>query len=97
MSPGRTGRWVIRTCHRTPGATTCASAQHDAWDVLPRIVAPTLVMHGDADLLNPVVNAPLLAERIPLARLHVIPGARHAYFEEFRDIATPLVRAFLDE
>jgi hypothetical protein len=26
----------------------------------------------------------------------MIPGARHAYFEEFRDVASPLVLAHLD-
>jgi 3-oxoadipate enol-lactonase len=72
-----------------------ASNGHDAWDVLPRITAPTLVLHGDRDELNPTANAPLLAERIPGARLHLIAGARHAYFEEFRDVAGPAVREFL--
>lgn len=72
-----------------------ASARHDAWDALPRITAPTLVVHGTDDTFNPTANASLLAERIPEARLHLVPGARHAYFEEFADIATPLVLDFL--
>ncbi|RKT53682.1 alpha/beta fold hydrolase [Saccharothrix australiensis] len=72
-----------------------ASHRHDGWDLLPAITAPTLVVHGGDDRLNPVANAPLLAERIPGARLHVIPGARHAYFEEFRAVASPLVLDFL--
>jgi 3-oxoadipate enol-lactonase len=74
-----------------------ASAHHDSWDVLPRITAPTLVVHGTDDVFNPTENAPLLAERIPNARLHLIPGARHAYFEEHRDVAGPLVLDFLAE
>ncbi|WP_280436056.1 alpha/beta fold hydrolase [Nocardia carnea] len=72
-----------------------ASNRHNAWDLLPRIGAPTLVVHGTGDLLNPVANAPLLADRIPGARLHLIPEARHAYFEEFRAHASPLVLDFL--
>lgn len=72
-----------------------ASDEHDAWDVLPRITAPTLVVHGEDDLLNPVANAALLARRIPGSRLHLIPGARHAYFEEFRAEAGPLVLGFI--
>lgn len=72
-----------------------ASAAHDAWDVLPSITAPTLVVHGADDRFNPAANAPLLAERIPGARLHLLPGARHAYFEEFRATASPLVLDFL--
>lgn len=74
-----------------------ASARHDSWDVLPRITAPTLVVHGTEDVFNPTANASLLAERIPNARLHLIPGARHAYFEECRALAGPLVLDFLAE
>lgn len=74
-----------------------ASNQHDSWDALPDIAAPTLVVHGEDDLLNPVRNAPLLAGRIPGARLELIPAARHAYFEEFRAVASPLVLEFLDQ
>ena len=73
-----------------------ASNKHDAWDALSDIGVPTLVVHGAEDLFNPVANAPLLAERIPGARLHLIPGARHAYFDEFRSTASPLVLDFLN-
>ena len=68
-----------------------ASRRHDAWDLLPRIVAPTLVVHGSDDALSPAANATLIADRIPDAREEIIDGARHAYFEEFRDVASPLV------
>lgn len=74
-----------------------ASRRHDSWDVLPRIAAPTLVVHGSDDVFNPAANAPLLGERIPGARVELIPGARHAYFEEFREVASPLVLEFLGE
>ncbi|MGI6875958.1 MULTISPECIES: alpha/beta fold hydrolase [Amycolatopsis] len=72
-----------------------ASDQHDAWDALPRITAPTLVLHGEDDRLTPAVNATLLAQRIPRARLHLFPAARHAYFEECRPHASTLVEDFL--
>ncbi|MGA5560773.1 alpha/beta fold hydrolase [Streptomyces platensis] len=72
-----------------------ASNEHDAWDALPRIAAPTLVLHGDQDRLTPAANAPLLAARIPGARMHLFTGARHAYFQECRAQAGPLVAAFL--
>ncbi|WP_369207270.1 alpha/beta fold hydrolase [Streptomyces sp. PU-14G] len=72
-----------------------ASAGHDAWEALPRITAPTLVVHGTDDRFNPTANAPLLAGRVPGATLRLIPGARHAYFEEFAHEATPLVLGFL--
>ncbi|MEV0614890.1 alpha/beta fold hydrolase [Nonomuraea sp. NPDC050404] len=72
-----------------------ASARHDAWDVLPAITAPTLVVHGSDDVFNPAANAPLLAGRIPGAEVRMIEGARHAYFEEFRHVAGPMVLEFL--
>ncbi|MFF9019757.1 alpha/beta fold hydrolase [Streptomyces eurythermus] len=72
-----------------------ASDRHDAWDLLPDITAPTLVVHGSDDLLNPAANAALLADRVPGARPHLIPRARHAYFEECRTHAGPLVLDFL--
>ncbi|MEC3917640.1 alpha/beta fold hydrolase [Nocardia sp. CDC160] len=74
-----------------------ASNRHNAWDLLPSIGSPTLVLHGTDDLLNPTANAALLADRIPGARLHLIPEGRHAYFEEFRQLASPAVLEFLHQ
>lgn len=74
-----------------------ASNGHNAWDALPDITAPTLVLHGTDDLLNPTANATLLAERIPDARVELIEGARHAYFVECREVAGRAVVEFLRE
>ena len=72
-----------------------ASEGHDAWDQLPTIAAPTLVIHGSDDRLNPTANAPLLAERISGAELYIVLGGRHGYFEEFRKAASRVVLGFL--
>ncbi|SKC60366.1 alpha/beta fold hydrolase [Krasilnikoviella flava] len=72
-----------------------ASDGHDAWDHLPQVLAPTLVLHGADDVLAPAVNAGLLGRRVPGARVEVLPGLRHAYFHEGEEVATPLVREFL--
>jgi hypothetical protein len=40
------------------------------------------VLHGGEDVLTPVENARLLAERIPDATLVVLPGAGHGYLLE---------------
>jgi pimeloyl-ACP methyl ester carboxylesterase len=77
------------------GRHLVASNKHDAWDGLPSITAPTLILHGTDDVFSPVANAQLLADRIPGARAEVIRGARHAYFHEFRAAASPAVLAFL--
>ncbi|MEU6665931.1 alpha/beta fold hydrolase [Streptomyces sp. NPDC046727] len=74
-----------------------ASNRHDAWDALPKVTAPTLILHGDQDRMAPPANLSLLADRIPDARTHLFPGARHAYFEECRAEASALVSAFLTD
>lgn len=56
-----------------------ASVFHDTVSRLGTIQAPTLVMHGDRDAMDPLGNARLLADRIPAAELAVVPGAGHAY------------------
>lgn len=45
--------------------------------LLPRIGAPTLVLHGSADPMLPVAHGRDLARRIPGARLTEIPGWGH--------------------
>ena len=50
-----------------------------SYDRLGGIATPTLVVHGDRDVIIPVDNARVLANRIPGARLHVIEGAGHGY------------------
>lgn len=102
-----TPRWpgTVRDSHllgdptMTPEATRghlLASNRHDAWEVLPRIVAPTLVLHGSEDPMVPTANAALFATRIPHARTHVHAGGRHGFFDEFADELTPLIRDFLE-
>ena len=77
------------------GRHLAASNNHEAWEELPGIKAPTLILHGADDVFSPAANAAVLAERIPDAHAQVIPGARHAYFHEFQTTASPLVLDFL--
>ncbi len=72
-----------------------ASNRHDAWAELPLIQAPALVLHGTDDRMVPTANAPLLAERIPRATLHLHGGGRHGFFDEFADDLTPVIDDFL--
>jgi pimeloyl-ACP methyl ester carboxylesterase len=73
-----------------------ASNRHDAWDVLPLIEAPTLVLHGTDDLMVPSANAPLLVARIPGAVMHLHEGGRHGFFDEFAADIVPVIDDFLD-
>lgn len=72
-----------------------ASQGHEAWDELPSIGVPVLVIHGTDDRVNPTANARLLAERIPGAELHLLEGARHDYHVECHPEATDIVLDFL--
>jgi pimeloyl-ACP methyl ester carboxylesterase len=54
-----------------------AAARHDVWDGLPSIALPTLVLHGDTDLLVPTENGRRIAARIPGAELVLLAGAGH--------------------
>lgn len=72
-----------------------ASEAHDGWDLLPAITSPTLVVHGDDDRLNPTANAAVLAGRLPRATTLLVPGARHAYFDEARATTSPAALDFL--
>jgi 3-oxoadipate enol-lactonase len=72
-----------------------AAQAFDAYDRLPDIKAPTLVIHGDRDVLVPVENAYVLKERIPGAKLCILPGAGHLFTFEFPDESAAAVIEFL--
>jgi pimeloyl-ACP methyl ester carboxylesterase len=72
------------------------SAGHDAYDALPRIEVPTLVLHGSDDRMAPVENARLIADRIAGARVSITPGGRHGFFDEFAERVNRDVLGFLD-
>jgi pimeloyl-ACP methyl ester carboxylesterase len=72
-----------------------ASEGHDSWDLLPTIKAPTLVIHGSDDLINPTANANLLASRIPHAEVYIVEGGRHGYFIKFEAEVNRVIKDFL--
>jgi len=49
------------------------------YDRLPQIASETLVIHGETDRLVPAENAKILAERIPGAKLAMLPQAGHIF------------------
>ena len=52
---------------------------------LPQIKSPTLVITGAEDVLIPAKNSEIIAQQIPGAKLHIIPGVGHAFMSEGRD------------
>jgi pimeloyl-ACP methyl ester carboxylesterase len=72
-----------------------AMRSFDAYDRLPWISAPTLVLHGTDDALIDLANASILAERIPNAELALLEGAGHRYASEQGGHADQLVLDFV--
>ena len=72
--------------HPTPLETIvkqmAAVSAFDAYDRLGGMTAPTLVIHGDADVLIPPANGRLLQERISGSEMVAIPGAGHMFWWE---------------
>jgi 3-oxoadipate enol-lactonase len=56
------------------------------------IRAPTLVVHGDEDVLIPPANGERLAELIPGAELSMWPGAAHLYFTDEPEVDRHVAR-----
>ncbi|MEA2450072.1 MAG: hypothetical protein QOG63_2004 [Thermoleophilaceae bacterium] len=85
--------------HRPPPhgvlAHLLASIYHDTVSRLGEIQAPTLVMHGEHDVMTPIANARALARRIQDAELVIVPGAGHAFPLERPDESFELTMEWL--
>lgn len=76
-------------------ATFRAIAEHNTYDRLSAVRVPTLVTTGDADVATPPAMSRELAEAIPGAQLHLMPGAPHMGPFERPDLFVPLLQSFL--
>lgn len=72
-----------------------AVMSHNATDRLRHIVAPTLVITGDSDLLIPPTNSDVIAVEIPGAKLVKIPGGTHGFNFETPEIFNQGILEFL--
>ncbi len=76
-------------------ATWRAISEIDAAPRLHEIRVPALVMTGELDVSSPPERARVIAERIPGARLHVIPGAPHMAHMECPELFNSALLEFL--
>jgi 3-oxoadipate enol-lactonase len=76
-------------------ATWRAISELDTEPRLPEIRVPTLVIIGECDLSVPVARARAMADRIPGAAFHVVPGAPHMAPLERPNLFNPPVLKFL--
>jgi pimeloyl-ACP methyl ester carboxylesterase len=67
----------------------------DAWDRLPKIRVPTLVVHGTGDRLTAVENGRRMAAAIPGAELALFEGGGHVLHVERPDDLAETVLGFL--
>jgi pimeloyl-ACP methyl ester carboxylesterase len=89
-----TARGTQETPPHTLVRQTEAVQQFDSYDRLAAIHQPTLVIHGTADPIIPCANAHILAERLPYARVVLIPGVGHVPMTEQPDCVAHLVQEF---
>lgn len=66
-------------------ANAQAILSFDAWDQLPGIACPTLILGGEEDRIVGPEAARELSERIPRSELFLYPGLGHAAYEEAKD------------
>jgi pimeloyl-ACP methyl ester carboxylesterase len=69
----------------------------ESYSRLPQITAPTLVIHGEHDRLVPPGNGKLIAERIPGAKLLIIPHSSHLFTTDQPEAAHRAILQFLDQ
>ncbi len=70
------------TPFETIGRQFMAMQQFDTYERLAQVQAPTLIMHGDRDLLIPVENAEVLRKQIEGSQVQIVPGVGHNFFWE---------------
>ena len=82
----------------SPGAVAASLQMHldvDVRDALPRVKAPTLIIHRVDDMLVPVTCARHMAGRIPEAQYLELPGSDHMYWLGDQDETLSAIRSFL--
>ncbi len=67
----------------------------DTYDKLSKIRIPTLILHGTEDIILPVENAKILAEKIPQAELILFEKTGHGMNVQENEIWTQKIIEFL--
>jgi pimeloyl-ACP methyl ester carboxylesterase len=63
---------------------------------LKSITHPTLIVHGNKDIVVTPINAFILAERLPNAQLIIYPDANHAAYSQYAENFLRNARQFLN-
>jgi len=101
MASPLTLEWLAEMIQRTTDqgyvAAIRAIQNLDHLDRLPEIMAPTLVLAGEADSAVPPAVAALIADKLPRGRLVVLDNAAHLGNIEQPVLFTEVVGAFLNQ
>jgi len=90
----------LRTYPTPEGYLGQLAATMSPWDgseAIRELRIPVLVMHGESDRLVNPANSPVIASRIPGARLVVLPNASHIYTTDQPEAANEEALSFLRE
>lgn len=79
------------------GDLTAMAERPDSVSLLGQITCPTQIIVGELDLPTPPSDAKLMADRIPGARLTIIPGAAHLSNLEQPDQFNETIRTFASD
>ena len=70
--------------------------QTDRFVMLPKIHQPTLIIHGNKDIVVMPINTLLLAKHLPNAQLIMYPDASHGAQSQHADVFLEHARLFLN-
>jgi pimeloyl-ACP methyl ester carboxylesterase len=87
---------VTRTLEGYVGQLQAVRAWKGTHDRLGTIAVPTLIVHGEQDLLIPPENGSILARAIPGSQLVMLPGAAHMFMADTLEPARAAILAFLE-
>ncbi len=97
--PGRTWRRTSSTWRRWIRSSSCGRwtrwRAHTAWDHLPHVDVPTLIIAGERDKFTPAWLSRKMAEHIPGAELMLVPLGTHTAPLEYRELVELRVERFL--
>jgi pimeloyl-ACP methyl ester carboxylesterase len=71
--------------------------RHDAWDLLPFVDVPALIIAGSRDFFTPRSAAERMARRIRGAEIMLIPGATHYAALEYPEMVNLRLEKFWRE
>jgi pimeloyl-ACP methyl ester carboxylesterase len=72
-----------------------SASHHSAWDHLPHVDVPTLIIAGERDKFTPARLSRKMAERIPGAELMLVPLGTHTTPLEYKELVELRVERFL--